>query len=47
MHLLVIIAAFAFVAITPYLDAAPRSGDDGVQTAELTETLEADSEDEA
>jgi hypothetical protein len=34
MHLLVVLAAFAVAAVTPYLDALPRGGD-----AELAQLL--------
>ncbi len=45
MHLLIIVTAFAFVALTPYLDALPRSGGDSAQ-AEQTDIAEVDEDEE-
>jgi hypothetical protein len=36
MHLLVIVAAFAFVAVTPFMQAVPRDGADLAQTPDET-----------
>jgi hypothetical protein len=36
MHLLVIVAAFAFVAVTPFMQAVPRDGVDLAQTPDET-----------
>jgi len=42
MHLLIIVAAFAFMALTPYLHALPRSSDDSAQAIEQVDVADAD-----
>lgn len=45
MHPLIIVVAFAFVALTPYMHALPRSGGDSIQIVEQSDVGEADAED--
>lgn len=47
MHPLIIVAAFAFVALTPYMHALPRNNGDSVQTAEQTDVAETDEDDDS
>ncbi len=45
MNPLIIVVAFAFVALTPYMHALPRSGGDSVQALDQSDAGEADEED--
>lgn len=47
MNPLIIVVAFAFVALTPYLHALPRNGGDTFQSAEQTDVAEADEDDDS
>ena len=45
MHPLIILVAFAFVALTPYMHALPRSNGDSVQIVDQSDAGDAGEED--